>query len=146
MLRMYRKLTYVSMKSLPFTKTTLVNNLKEALPSPVAEAIKQDFTTPPANADLAALKTFNDDFLKRHSDSPAHLQRGYNVRFHLDPNSKSQDEKDLQKLLSLDSVTLQQAIAGSALLEEWKSDGSAIDAYREAAAKKWPQATTFQNK
>lgn len=121
-----------------------VNNLNDPLPQPVAEAIKEDFTSPPANADVAALKAFNDDFLKKNSESAAHLQRGYNVRLHLDPNTKSQNEKDLQKTLSLRGVTLEQAVEGDKLLKEWKSDDKTVDAYREAAAKKWPQAAMFR--
>lgn len=121
-----------------------VNNLNDPLPPAVTEAIKQDFNSPPANADLAALKTFNGDFLKKNPQSPAHLQRGYNARFHLDPNTKSQNETDLQKLLDLEEITLQQAAEGSKLLQEWKSDEKTVDAYRAAAAKKWPQAAMFQ--
>jgi len=132
------------MPSVSSAKTTPVINLKDSLPPPVAEAIKQDFTSPPANANIAALKAFNDDFLKSHSESPTHMQRGYNVRFHLDPSSKTQNEKDLQNLLNLDGVTLEQALEGTALLQEWKSDTKTLDAYRDAAAKKWPQAAIFQ--
>jgi hypothetical protein len=118
--------------------------MKDALPAPVAEALKQDFTYPPADADLAALKALNDEFLKKNKESTAHLQRGYNVRFHLDPSSKSQNEKDLQKTLGLGGVTLDQALDGVKLLKEWNSDPETIDTYREAAAKNWPQATAFQ--
>ncbi|KAF1968332.1 NMDA receptor-regulated protein 1 [Bimuria novae-zelandiae CBS 107.79] len=117
-----------------------LNNLKEPLTGPVAEAIKKDFTSPAADADLKAL---NEEFLKKHPQSPRHLWRGYNVRYILDPNSKSQNEADLQKLVA-SSSSIAEAVAGLELLSEWKSEAKVIDAYREAAAKKWPQATVFQ--
>jgi hypothetical protein len=123
-----------------------VNNLTEPLPPVVAEATKQTFNSPPADADLAALKAFNDDFLRKNSQSPAHLQRGYNVRYHLDRSTKSQNETDLQKLLDTKGITLQQAAEGNKLLQEWGSDEKTVNAYREAAAKKWPQAAVFQKR
>lgn len=120
-----------------------VNNLKDPLPAPVAEAIKQDFTDPPANADSKALKTFNDDYLKSHAQDVSHLQRGYNARFHLDSKTKPQNEADLLKLLDLPTISKEEAAEGLKLLAAWKSDTKTVDAYRTAAAKKWPQATVF---
>lgn len=108
----------------------------------MAEAVKQDFTSPAPKADL---KAANEDFLKKHAQSPDHLMRGYSVRYHLDPATKSQSESDIQKILDLPSVSLAQATAGLTLLNQWKSEAAAVDAYREAAAKKWPQATLFQS-
>jgi hypothetical protein len=66
------------------------------------------------------------------------------VRYVLDGSTKSQNETDLKKLLDLPSITQQQALAGSEYLDLWKSDSSTQDAYREAAAQKWPETTVFQ--
>ncbi|KAJ4296687.1 hypothetical protein N0V90_006735 [Kalmusia sp. IMI 367209] len=118
-----------------------LDTLQEPLTEPIAEAINQDFKSPAPKADLKAI---NDGFLKKHSQSQEHLQRGYSVRFHLDPTSKSQNESDLLKLFELPSISITQATAGLKLLNEWKSDVKTIDTYREAAAKKWPHATVFQ--
>ncbi|KAF2638010.1 N-alpha-acetyltransferas-like protein 15 [Massarina eburnea CBS 473.64] len=123
-----------------------LNNLKEALPESVAEAIKQSFTSPPADADIAALKAANDDYIKEHSESPSHLQAAYDVRQQLDAASKPQNETDLQNVLQLDGIGFDQASAGIKLLYEWKSDANVVEAYREAAAKKFPQATRFLKK
>lgn len=117
-----------------------LNNLKEPLSGPIAEAIKQDFTYPAPDADLKAL---NEEFISKHSQSSSHLRRGYNVRYLLDPNSKSQNESDLQKFVA-SSPSIAEAVAGLELLREWKSDAKVLDAYRDAAAKQWPQAVVFQ--
>ena len=103
--------------------------------------IKETFTTPAADADLTA---YNNDFLKKHSQSAPHLQSGYNTRYILDNSSKSQNEEDLKKTLDLPNVTIEQAVAGLALLDEWKSDAKIQDAYREKAATRWSEATVFR--
>ena len=120
--------------------TQAVNNLKEPLSDAVAEAIKQDFASPAADADLKAL---NEEFLKKHSQSSEHLRRGYNVRYLIDPSSKSQNESDTQKLAD-SSPSIAEAVAGLGLLQSWKSDEKTVEAYREVAAKRWPEATVFQ--
>jgi hypothetical protein len=48
------------------------------------------------------------------------------------------------KLLNHPNITFEQALAGLSYLDIWKSNASTKDAYREAAAKKWPEATVFQ--
>jgi len=117
-----------------------VNDLKKPLPTPVAEAIKQDFILLSADADL---KAANEDFIKKHSQNVEHLQRAFDVRYHLDDSTKPQNESDLQKLLDL-PLSCGQAVSGLKLLGRWNSDASVIDTYRKTAAKKWPYATIFQ--
>lgn len=117
-----------------------MNNLKEPLSGPLAEVIKTDFTSPAPDADLKAL---NEAFLKKHSQSPDHLRRGYNVRYLLDPASKATNESELQKLVA-SAASIEDAAAGLELLEGWKSEAKVVDAYREVAAKRWPQASVFQ--
>lgn len=118
-----------------------VSKLSEPLPSQISQVIKDSFTTPSADADL---KAFNSDFLKKHSQSASHHQSAYNVRYILDPSSKSQNEEDLKKTLDLSDVTIEQAEAGLALLSEWKSDEKVKDDYRAKAASRWTEATVFK--
>lgn len=61
----------------------------------------------------------------------------------LDPKSKAQNESDVQKLIASCS-SIAETMAGLELLKKWKSDAKTMDAYREAAAERWPQATAFQ--
>lgn len=114
----------------------------EPLSSQASEVIKDSFTTPPADADL---KAYNDDFLKKHSQSASHLQSGYNVRYILDNSSKSQNEQDLQKTLELSSITIEEAQSGLALLNQWGSAQKVKDDYRAKAAGRWSDATAFKN-
>jgi peptide alpha-N-acetyltransferase len=117
-----------------------VNGVKD-LDAKVSEVLKSSFTIAPADADL---KSYNEQWLQKHSESPAHLQSAYSVRYILDNSTKSQNEADLKKVLELPSTTLEQATAGLTYLDSWNSDEKTKDAYREAAAKKWPQAIAFQ--
>jgi len=72
------------------------------------------------------------------------LQAAYNVRHLLDNGSKSQNEADLKKTLDLPDTTIQQALAGFGLLEEWKSEQKVKDDYRAKAAGRWSEATVFR--
>ncbi|RYO26676.1 N-terminal acetyltransferase A complex subunit [Alternaria arborescens] len=114
----------------------------EPLSSQASEVIKDSFTTPPADADL---KAYNNDFLKKHSQSASHLQSGYIVRYILDNSSKSQNEQDLQKTLELSSITIEEAQSGLALLNQWGSAQKVKDDYRAKAAGRWSDATAFKN-
>ncbi|KAE8851666.1 hypothetical protein PTNB73_00682 [Pyrenophora teres f. teres] len=113
----------------------------EPLSSQTEQVIKESFTTPAADADL---KAHNDDFLKKHAQSASHLQSGYNVRYILDNASKSQNEQDLQKTLELPNITMEEAKAGMALLDEWESEQKIKDDYRAKAASRWSEATVFK--
>jgi hypothetical protein len=127
---------------LRFINLFIVNELTD-LPAQVSETLKTSFTTVPADADL---KSYNSEWQQKHSQSPAHLQSAYNVQFLLDNSTKGQCEADLLKLLEAPSATIEDAVRGLELLDEWKSDNDTKDAYRTAAVKKWPEATVFQKK
>lgn len=118
-----------------------MSKLSEPLPTQVSQVISEKFTTPPTDADLT---TYNDDFIKAHTDSTSHLQSGYNVRYILDNSSKAQNEEDLKNTLDLPDNTIEQALAGSALLSEWKSEKKIKEDYRAKAASRWSEATVFQ--
>ncbi|KAH7385724.1 NMDA receptor-regulated protein 1 [Pyrenochaeta sp. MPI-SDFR-AT-0127] len=119
-----------------------ISKLSEPLPAQVSQVIKESFTVPSADADL---KGYNNDFLKENSQSAAHLQSAYNVRFLLDGSSKSQNEEDLTKTLDLPNITKEQAEEGLALLDEWRSETKVKDDYRAKAASRWSKATVFKN-
>ncbi|KAF2706645.1 N-alpha-acetyltransferas-like protein 15 [Pleomassaria siparia CBS 279.74] len=117
-----------------------VNDAKD-LPSQVSEVLKSQLSFIPADTDL---KRYNLEFMKRHSDNPSHIQSAYNVRLLLDPSSKSAVESDIQKLLDHPEITLEDGLRGLRYLDDWKSDEKTKDAYREAAAEEWPEASAFQ--
>ena len=71
------------------------------------------------------------------------MQAAFNVRQLLDSSSKSQNEADLKKTLDFPDTTIQQALAGIGLLEEWKSEQKVKDDYRAKAAGRWSEATVF---
>ncbi|KAF5851366.1 hypothetical protein GGP41_004200 [Bipolaris sorokiniana] len=114
----------------------------EPLSTQASEVIKATFTAPPADADL---NVYNDEFLKKHSESALHLQSGYNVRYILDNSSKSQNEQDLLKTLDLPTITIEEAKAGLTLLNEWKSEQGFKDDYRAKASSRWSAAVVFKN-
>lgn len=116
-------------------------NGSKDLPAKVEEALKTSFTILPPGADL---KAYNSEFQQKHSSSVPHLQAVYNVEYLLDNSTKSQNESSLLKLLDLPSITMAQASASLDLLNEWKSEEQTKETYREAAAKKWPEASIFQ--
>ncbi|KAH5073392.1 hypothetical protein HBI17_147320 [Parastagonospora nodorum] len=126
-------------QSIRFRQT--IAKLSEPLPSQVSQVINETFTTPAVDADL---KAYNDSFLQKHPESASHLQAAYNVRHILDSTSKSQNEQDLIKVLDLPDVTIQQALAGFGLLEEWRSEKQVKDDYRAKAAGRWSEATVFK--
>jgi len=107
----------------------------------VSQVIKETFTAPAADADL---KAYNDEFIKKHSDSASHLQAAYSARYALDNSTKSQNETDLIKTLDLTSITSEQAQQGLALLGEWKSDEKVQEEYRSKASNKWDEASVFK--
>jgi peptide alpha-N-acetyltransferase len=72
------------------------------------------------------------------------MQSAYNVQVFLDNTSKAQCEEELKMLLDAPSMTTQQALKGLDYLDQWESDEKVRDAYRDAAAKRWPEATVFQ--
>ena len=107
----------------------------------MSQVIKETFTAPAADADL---KAYNDEFIKKHSDSASHLQAAYSARYALDNSTKSQNETDLIKTLDLTSITSEQAQQGLALLGEWKSDEKVQEEYRSKASNKWDEASVFK--
>jgi hypothetical protein len=50
----------------------------------------------------------------------------------------------LKKSLDLSDVTIQQALAGFGLLDQWKSEQKVKDDYRAKAASRWSEATVLK--
>lgn len=112
------------------------------LPAVLLEGLKSKFyEIIPADADL---KAYNSEWQQKHSQSTPHQQSAYHVKYLLDNSTKGQAEEGLKKLLDESSITSEDALAGLKYLDEWKSDEATKTAYKEAAAKKWPEATVFQ--
>ncbi|KAF2264469.1 N-alpha-acetyltransferas-like protein 15 [Lojkania enalia] len=110
-------------------------------PPKVSQVFKQVFDMFKSGTDL---KAANSTWLEKNPQSPPHLLSAYHVRFLLDDSIKATNESDIQKLLDLPSITIEQAAAAFDYLNEWKSSEKVKNEYREAAAKKWPEATVFQ--
>ena len=112
------------------------------LPPKTSEVLKSVFEALPPNTDL---QKYNSDFAQKHSQSVPHLIAAYKVRQALDKTTRTQNEKDVQKLLALPSITTDDAVSALACLDKWKSDAKVKQAFREAAGQKWPEATIFQS-
>ena len=111
------------------------------LPPKTLEVLKSSFNIIPVDVDM---KKYNSDWQNKHAQSPTHLQSAYYVRYLLDDTTKSTVESDLQKLLDSPSIELEDASTGLNYLELLKSEQKTKDGYRQAAAKKWPEASVFQ--
>ena len=97
----------------------------------------------PASTDLAK---HNDDFLQKHHDSAPHVQSCLRVRRMLDPSSSEKNQQDLIRTLALAGCSLDDAIHGLELLEEWKAEPKYKDNYLAAAHERWPEASAFAPK
>lgn len=117
-----------------------MNQLKD-IPAEELETLKSGFTLIPADADL---KAYNEEWRQKHSQSVPHLQSAFHAQVFLDKASKPQCEEGLKKLLEKPSMDMEQALRGLEYLDEWKSDESVKDGYRQAAEKRWPRATLFR--
>ena len=91
-----------------------------------------------------SVSDWNDSFISTHRSSAAHVQAGLRVRYLLDKDSREHNEKTLIETLSFSALTLAEATAGLELLEEWRSGGEAVAAYKEAAGRIWSEATVFK--
>ncbi|PGH16266.1 hypothetical protein AJ80_05289 [Polytolypa hystricis UAMH7299] len=123
-----------------FRKT--LDTLSEPLPSDVSEVIASEFDSLlPKSRDIAS---WNDAFLDSHKDSPAHIQSALSVRQLLSgPDSRPQNEKDLLGSIDHDTTSLEDALAGLSLLDDWGSSQDTKSAYKAHAGKKWTEASVF---
>ena len=105
------------------------------------EVINAEFNTLlPASKDLAK---HNDEFLQQHHDSAAHVQACLRVRQLIEPTSSEKNQQDVTRTLALDGSSLDDAIRGLELLEEWKAESRYKNDYVAAACERWPKASAF---
>ncbi|KAF7589668.1 hypothetical protein BBP40_003960 [Aspergillus hancockii] len=119
-----------------------LDSLSEPLPPQVAEVVNAEFETLLPKAQN--LNEWNESFLSTHKDSVLHTQAGLTCRQLLNVDSKLQCEKDLPATLESQEITIETALAGLSLLDEWGSDQAAKAAYAEKAKSKWPESSVFQ--
>ncbi|KAL1952688.1 hypothetical protein VTO42DRAFT_4451 [Malbranchea cinnamomea] len=118
-----------------------LDTLSEPLPQDVSEVVNSEFETVlPKSTNLTE---WNDAFLAANSTSPAHVQSALSVRQLLTPESKSQSEKDLQSTLDLEVASIEDALAGLSLLDNWGSAQDAKTAYRQHAKQRWKESSVF---
>lgn len=97
----------------------------------------------PASIGLAK---HNDDFLQKHHDSAPHVQASLRVRQMLDLSTSEKIQQDLIRTLALEGCSLDDAVRGLELLEEWKAEPKYRDDYIAAAHERWPEASAFASK
>ena len=84
------------------------------------------------------LKSFNDAFAKKHSDSPLHRLAAIKAK-NLLGGDRASLEKEVTELLSLSSIDYTDAIQGLETLKRWRS--SEVEGYKKAAQAKFPDVT-----
>ncbi|KAK2734256.1 hypothetical protein FQN55_002873 [Onygenales sp. PD_40] len=119
-----------------------IDTLTEPLPAEVSEVIATDFE--PLLSKSENLTSWNDSFLAAHKSSAAHVQSALSVRRLLTPDAKAGTEKDLLSTVDLETTSLENALAGLHLLDDWKSSREAKAAYINQAQKRWEQASAFR--
>ena len=121
-----------------------LSKLLEPLPSKAMEVINTEFNTLlDASKDLAR---HNNEFLQQHYNSASHVQACLKVRQLIDPSTSEKNQQDAIRTLALDGSSLDDAIRGLGLLEEWKAEPKYKDDYLAAAHKRWPEASAFEKK
>ncbi|TVY59127.1 N-terminal acetyltransferase A complex auxiliary subunit NAA15 [Lachnellula suecica] len=103
-----------------------------------AAVIKSEFTLIPSGTSLTQ---FNNAYLSAHKDWARRTLASLSSRKLLADSLAPSADADVVAVLKLDSVTLEEAAEGLELLKSWKS--GEIEAFRKAAAAKWPKATVF---
>ena len=92
----------------------------------------------PSTSDL---KAANEEFHSKNDDTYS-LLAAANVRQALDPHTnRTQAPKDFIKIVERDSTSLRIAQASLDLLKHWDADAIL---FTDAAKKRWPEATAFQ--
>ncbi|KAL8988505.1 MAG: hypothetical protein Q9177_002434 [Variospora cf. flavescens] len=118
-----------------------LQSLPEPLPPQISEALEGEFSPLiPPDADLSKL---NSHFLDGHSDSAAHVRAFLRTRQLLDPKSADENQKDVIRTLALPLVSLEDAVSGLELLNDWHAESRYRNDYMAAAHERWPEATVF---
>lgn len=118
-----------------------VDNLPEPLPPNVSEVIAADFD--PLLPKTQDLTSWNNAFLDAHNDNPAHVQSALSVRQLLASGSKADNEKGLLSTIDFQAASLENALAGLSLLDDWGSSQDTKTTYMTQANKRWKEASAF---
>jgi hypothetical protein len=112
-------------------------------PKKVKEVIKSCSKIVPTGSNL---KSFNEEYAKKHAGSPKAVFSILTARRLLDGSDavKKATEEELIKTLSLKGASLEDAVAGLAVLKKWKSGSDVVEKYTEGAGKVWKEATLFK--
>ena len=121
-----------------------LRSLAEPLPPKISEALEAEFS--PLISPNADLLELNSDYLSKNSESAAHVQASLRARQVIDPTTADENQKDVIRTLALPSVSLEDAIRGLDLLNDWKAQSRYREDYIAAAHERWPEATVFMNK
>ncbi len=101
----------------------------------VSDVLKTEFSIIDPSVDLMK---YNDDFRLKNKLSSAHLLSALRAQKALDEASRECD-KDMAKLLDMPDVAFDIAIDALKTLKRWRSPET--EAFRKAAAAKWPAVT-----
>ncbi|PLN85391.1 N-terminal acetyltransferase A complex subunit nat1 [Aspergillus taichungensis] len=119
-----------------------LSTLSEPLAPQVSEVINTELETLlPKSQNL---EEWNASFQSTHAASVPHTQAALTCRQLLNADSKPQCEKDLTATLDSPDLTIDTALAGLDLLNEWGSTAAAKTAYAQKASARWPESTVFQ--
>jgi len=86
------------------------------------------------------LKSYNEGFLNSHKDSPKHVHGALRARHLLNPEDANIADQ-LANTLSLENLTLKEAIEGQTLLTDLKAENKN---YNQKASERFPDAAAFQ--
>ncbi|KAG0633342.1 NMDA receptor-regulated protein 1-domain-containing protein [Tuber brumale] len=86
------------------------------------------------------LKSYNEEFLNSHKDSPKHVHGALRARHLLSPEEANIAD-ELANALSLENLTLKEAVEGQALLTDLKVENKD---YNQKASEKFPDAAAFR--
>jgi peptide alpha-N-acetyltransferase len=118
-----------------------LNGLQEPLPEKVSSIVSEEFAKLlPTSENLDA---WNESYLTSHKESVEHVRAALTARLLINTDTKAQSEKELLSTLDLDDSTLEKAIAGLEVLDEWKSNSTARQAYIKKAHEKWQESSAF---
>lgn len=124
-------------------KTTIDNPPEPLLPK-VSEIITPELDTL-LSPKSPSLGEWNEAFLSAHKTSTPHIHAAASVRKLINPDSQPQNEKNLISTLGLENTSLEDAVAGLQLLNDWGSSDDTRAEYTQAAHKRWAEASAFQS-
>ncbi|KAL8959496.1 MAG: hypothetical protein Q9193_003654 [Seirophora villosa] len=120
-----------------------LKSIAEPLPPQVSEALEGELSSLIApNADLSKL---NSDFLASNSDRASNVRAFLRTRQVLDSKSADENQKDVIRTLALPLVSLEDAVSGLELLNDWHAESRYREDYMAAAHERWPEATAFMS-